>query len=93
MLSPGRVKTKSNSFRLAYWKHMHGGRPVYNMIAPCHFDYINCHSVMPFVHKFTHRRRSQHLETQLGRAGDRTSNLPVTSQPALPSDYMFCGLQ
>jgi hypothetical protein len=28
----------------------------------------------------------EHLDTQLGGAGDRTSNLPVTSQPALPPE-------
>ena len=27
-----------------------------------------------------------HLDTQLGGAGDRTSDLPVTSQPALPPE-------
>ena len=27
-----------------------------------------------------------HLNTQLGGAGDQTSNLPVTSQPALPPE-------
>ena len=52
----------------------------------------------PFMHTFPHRRRSQpckatvmlrclaqgHLDTQLSGAGDRTGNLPVTSQLALP---------
>ena len=28
------------------------------------------------------------LDTQLGGAGDRTSNLPVTSQPALPPELL-----
>ena len=33
------------------------------------------------------RRLAQaHLDTQLGGAGDRTSNLPVTSQPTLPPE-------
>ena len=33
------------------------------------------------------RRLAQgHLVTQLGGAGDQTSNLPVTSQPALPPE-------
>ena len=27
-----------------------------------------------------------HLDTQLGGAGDRTSNLPVNSQPTLPPE-------
>ena len=27
-----------------------------------------------------------HLDSQLGGAGDRTSNLPVTSQPSLPPE-------
>ena len=35
------------------------------------------------------RRLTQgHLHTQLGGAGDRTSNLPVTSQPALPPELL-----
>ena len=29
-----------------------------------------------------------HLDTQLGGAGDRTSNLPVTSPPALPPELL-----
>ena len=59
--------------------------------------------IHPFMHTFTHRRRSQprketasssgavrarrlaqgHLDTQLGGAGDRTSDLRVTNQSAL----------
>ena len=36
------------------------------------------------------RRLAQgHLETQLGGDGDRTSNLPVTSQPTLPPEQHF----
>ena len=27
-----------------------------------------------------------HLDTQLGRAGDRTSNIPVNRQPTLPPE-------
>ena len=52
------------------------------------------------LHTFTRRRRSQprratvrvgrlaqgHLDTQRGAAGDRTSDLPVTSQPAQSSE-------
>ena len=35
------------------------------------------------------RRLAQgHLHTQLGGAGDRTSNLPVTSQPALTPELL-----
>ena len=62
--------------------------------------------LQPFIHTFTHQRRSQprrapasssgavrclaqgHLDTQLGGAWDRTSNLPVTSQPALPPELL-----
>ena len=29
-----------------------------------------------------------HLDTQIGGAGDQTSNLPVTSQPALPPELL-----
>ena len=29
-----------------------------------------------------------HLDTMLGGAGDQTSNLPVTSQPALPPELL-----
>ena len=55
----------------------------------------------PFVHTSTAesprpgdshpagRRLAQgHLDTQLGGAGDRTSDLPVTRQPALPPELL-----
>ena len=34
------------------------------------------------------RHTQRHLHTQLGGAGDRTSNLLVTSQPALPPELL-----
>ena len=59
-------------------------------------------NIHPFMHTFITSWQSQpckasgavsgrrlaqeHLNTQLGGAGDQTSNLPVTSQPALPHD-------
>ena len=54
--------------------------------------------IHPFMHTFTHRQRCQpcratasssgavDLDTQLGGAGDRTSNLAVTSKPARPPE-------
>ena len=37
------------------------------------------------------RRLAQgHLHTQLGGAGDQTSNLPVSSHPALPPELSLC---
>ena len=34
----------------------------------------------------SHARHKENLDIQLGGVGDRTSNLPVTNQPALPSE-------
>ena len=79
-------------------------RPLHQCLTFTHLFTHSYTIIDGFINPFTHRRQSRplswsgavrvrrlaqgHLDTQLGGAGDQTSNLLVTSQPALHPELL-----